>query len=46
MPVGSSHDTTLAATFCIPATASIVDAAGSLPGPGATSLPGTFTLRP
>ena len=47
LPVGSSHDTTLVSTFCIPASGNVmVDSASSLPGPGATSLPGTFTLHP
>ncbi len=47
MPVGSSHDVTLASVFCIPASGSIlIDGAASLPGPGATSLPGTIRLVP
>jgi hypothetical protein len=45
MPVGSSHDVTLASVFCIPATNNdMIDASWSLPGPGATSLPGTVRL--
>jgi len=41
---------TLASTFCIPevggALGFLVNAAGNLPGPGATSLPGTLALLP
>jgi hypothetical protein len=34
-------------TFCIPATNSAaINSAANLPGPGATSLQGTFTLLP
>jgi hypothetical protein len=41
------HASTLASTFCIPASGSpAVDGAGGLPGPGATSLPGTIQLVP
>jgi hypothetical protein len=37
---------TLASTFCIPATGNgAVDGTADLPGPGAVSLPGTFSLR-
>jgi hypothetical protein len=47
LPVGSSHATTLASVFCIPASGSIlIDGAASLPGPGATSVPGTVRLVP
>jgi hypothetical protein len=41
------HASTLASTFCIPASgSSAVDGAGGLPGPGATSLPGMIQLVP
>ncbi len=41
------HASTLASTFCIPASGSpAVDGAGGLPGPGATSLPGMIQLVP
>jgi hypothetical protein len=47
LPVGSSHDVTLASVFCIPGSGSpLIDASASLPGPGATSLPGTVKLVP
>lgn len=47
MPVGSTHAVTLASVFCIPASGSVlIDGAASLPGPGATSLPGTVRLVP
>ena len=40
------RDVTLVSVFCIPLTSNIlVNGAASLPGPGATSLPGTITLR-
>ena len=36
---------TLASVFCIPATGNgLIDGAADLPGPGATSLPGTLEL--
>jgi len=38
---------TLASVFCIPDPGNFVIAsAANLPGPGATSLPGTFTVLP
>jgi hypothetical protein len=41
------HPSVLASTFCIPASGNpVVDGAGGLPGPGATSLPGTVQLVP
>jgi hypothetical protein len=41
------HAGTLASVFCIPATGNfLIDGAANLPGPGATSLPGTFELLP
>jgi hypothetical protein len=41
------HSGTLASVFCIPAVGNpVVDGAADLPGPGATSLPGTLTLIP
>ena len=44
---GVPTDTTLAAIFCIAKTNNgLVDAAASLPGPGAISLPGTFVASP
>ena len=47
LPVGTSHPTTLVSVFCIPASGSIlIDGAAALPGPGATSLPGTARLVP
>jgi hypothetical protein len=37
----------LAQSFCIaPTTSAIINSAANLPGPGATSLTGTFTLLP
>jgi hypothetical protein len=43
---GVPASATLAATFCIPATANAsVNSAGGLPGPGAVSLPGTVTVN-
>ncbi len=37
--------TTLAGTFCIPATGNgVVDGLSDLPGPGAVSVPGTTSL--
>jgi hypothetical protein len=40
------RDVTLVSVFCIPLTSNIlVNGAASLPGPGATSLPGTIVLR-
>jgi hypothetical protein len=39
------HASVLASNFCIPATGSgLIDGAAGLPGPGATSLPGTMQL--
>jgi hypothetical protein len=44
---GAGHTSTLVSTFCIqPTFNATVDAAGSLPGPGAVSLPGTVQLLP
>jgi hypothetical protein len=41
------HPSILASTFCVPASGNpAVDGAGGLPGPGATSLPGTVQLVP
>jgi hypothetical protein len=50
-PAGSmtagGHSGTLASVFCIPAVGNpVVDGAADLPGPGATSLPGTLELIP
>ena len=43
---GVFTDATLASVFCIPATGSaLIDGTAALPGPGATSLPGTFIAR-
>jgi hypothetical protein len=37
---------TVGSTFCIPMTGNgLVDASAALPGPGAVSLPGTFTVN-
>jgi hypothetical protein len=42
---GGSVSGTLASVFCIPATGNgLIDGAADLPGPGATSLPGTLEL--
>jgi hypothetical protein len=45
-----THPVTLASTFCIPAAGGalgfIINGAANLPGPGATSLPGTLQLGP
>ena len=39
------HQGTLASVFCIPATGNfLIDGAANLPGPGATSLPGSLSL--
>ncbi|HXJ37091.1 MAG TPA: hypothetical protein VMS22_23945 [Candidatus Eisenbacteria bacterium] len=55
LPIGTSHATTLATAFCIPAASTdpngtgqgfLINGAANLPGPGATSLPGTMVLRP
>jgi len=44
LTVGTPKNVTLASTFCIPATGNgAVDGSAALPGPGAISLPGTFT---
>jgi hypothetical protein len=46
IPTGVPTNVTLASTFCIPATGNgLVDASANLPGPGAISLPGTFTVN-
>jgi hypothetical protein len=43
-----THDVTLASTFCIPSVGGslgfLINGAANLPGPGATSLPGTLEL--
>jgi hypothetical protein len=42
-----THAGTLASIFCIPATGNgLIDGSADLPGPGATSLPGTLELIP
>jgi hypothetical protein len=45
-----THPATLASTFCIPAVGGklgfLINGAADLPGPGATSLPGTFEFVP
>jgi hypothetical protein len=42
-----THAVTIGSVFCIPAVGNpVVDGAADLPGPGATSLPGTFELLP
>jgi hypothetical protein len=47
MTVGAPATTTIASTFCIPASGNLlIDGAAALPGPGAISLPGTATLVP
>lgn len=55
MSIGVPTSATLATVFCIPATntdpngagnGALINGAASLPGPGATSLPGTITLLP
>jgi hypothetical protein len=44
------HAATLVSTFCIPSVGGdlgfLINGAANLPGPGATSLPGTLTLLP
>jgi hypothetical protein len=53
-PAGSltpgTHGATLASTFCIPSVGGdlgfLINGAANLPGPGATSLPGTFEIVP
>ena len=43
---GSAATATLASVFCIPSSGNgLVDIAADLPGPGAVTLPGTFTVR-
>ena len=43
---GTPASATLAAVFCIGATGNgLVDASADLPGPGAVSLPGSFTAH-
>jgi hypothetical protein len=47
LTTNTANPATLAAVFCIPATGSpIIDGAADLPGPGATSLPGTVQILP
>jgi hypothetical protein len=45
-----THATTLASAFCIPSVGGslgfLINGAANLPGPGATSLPGTLELIP
>ena len=45
-----THPVTLASTFCIPSVGGslgfLINGAANLPGPGATSLPGTLQLLP
>jgi hypothetical protein len=42
-----THAATLASVFCIPDAGNfVINAAANLPGPGATSLPGTLELGP
>jgi hypothetical protein len=47
---GSAESGTLASVFCIPSVGGslgfLINGAANLPGPGATSLPGTFALVP
>jgi hypothetical protein len=42
--------TTIGSVFCIPSVSGglgfLINSAANLPGPGATSLPGTFDLLP
>ena len=46
LTIGTPKTVTLASTFCIPGTGNgAVDGSANLPGPGAVSLPGTFTAR-
>lgn len=46
LATGVATDVTLVSAFCIPATGTAdLDAAAGLPGPGAVSLTGTFTVR-
>ena len=48
--VSASMEVTLASTFCIPSVGGtlgfLINGAANLPGPGATSLPGTLELLP
>jgi len=47
LAVSTPAPVTLASVFCIPAAGNaLIDGAASLPGPGATSLPGTLTTNP
>jgi hypothetical protein len=47
LTVGQGSTGTLASVFCIPDPGNfVIKSAANLPGPGATSLPGTFTLLP
>jgi hypothetical protein len=46
LAIGTPKTATLASTFCIPGTGNgAVDGSANLPGPGAVSLPGTFTVN-
>jgi hypothetical protein len=47
---GTPSASTLASTFCIPSVGGslgfLINGAANLPGPGATTLPGTLTILP
>jgi hypothetical protein len=43
---GTPATVQLATTFCVPETGGVADAVSDLPGPGATTLPGTILLEP
>ena len=46
LSIGTPANATLGSVFCIGATGNgLVDASANLPGPGAVSLPGTFTAN-
>ena len=46
LSIGTPKPVTLGSTFCIPGTGNgAVDGSANLPGPGAVSLPGTFTVN-
>ena len=46
LAIGVPKPATLASTFCIPGTGNgAVDGSANLPGPGAISLPVTFTVN-
>lgn len=47
LPEGTVKPVTLAATFCVPETTSLlINSQSDLPGPGATTLPGTLMIEP